>query len=333
MIKGCVSVIIPAYNVAEYVGRCIDSLLRQTYSNFELLVVDNNSNDNTAGVIKAYCEEDNRVKYIKCIEPGVCNARNLGIASISGEWFAFIDADDWVEPDFLQVLVDNAIETGASISACCYVNDNGSNIKNDIINSPLQFNSVEECIHNFICDAPSMEGMVWNKIYNTELYSNIKFDTSLRVNEDCYYTYEVFCNCKKACLTESKLYHWYFREESACRKAPEKLELQNADVFIKLLEKTTMFNDKQVEHKLKLEYVRIITKMLMNVRYRYDSKELRLVRQRLIEWKEDVYPSLNGQVKRYYNTMIKYPVLMDVFRIKNRIIRDIKVQIKKIIGR
>lgn len=331
MIGGCVSIIIPAYNIERYIGRCIDSILCQIYTNFEIIVVDNNSKDRTAYIVKKYCEKDSRVKYLKCIEPGVCNARNMGLDNISGEWFCFIDADDWIEPDYLKVLIDNAVKYECSVSACSYLNDNGANLQNKNNNEVIYFDSSSECIHNFICDSPSMEGMVWNKIYSSSQYADIRFDPKIRVNEDCEYTFEIMSRCQKACLSLACLYHWFVRMDSACRKHPEVIELNNADVFLDLLCKTNYLNDDEIECKLKLEYVRIITNMLIYVKYKFDSKELNEVRRRLIEWRVDVFPYLNKRTQRYYSFIIYKPYLMNIIRVKNRIIDLLKSKLKKIL--
>ncbi len=101
-----ISVIIPFYNAAKFLDRCISSVLSQTYADFELLLVDDGSTDGSAAICERYAEKDKRLRLLRLNHGGVCAARNCGLLYAQGEFISFIDADDWVDADFLQIFVD-----------------------------------------------------------------------------------------------------------------------------------------------------------------------------------------------------------------------------------
>lgn len=125
-IKVLISVIIPMYNAEKYVDKILNCILSQTYSSFELIIIDDGSNDNTLSKCKFYSRIDNRVRLISQENQGVSVARNKGIEMSLGEYVSFIDADDLVRKDFLEVLYKNAIETNADIVCCECIQTEGN---------------------------------------------------------------------------------------------------------------------------------------------------------------------------------------------------------------
>ena len=115
-----ISVIIPAYNIENYLARTLDSVLAQTYTNLEVIVVNDGSKDGTGAVIDAYAGRDGRIKAIHKENGGVSSARLRGVAEATGDWIGFVDGDDFVEPDMYQRLLDNARIHDAQISHCGY---------------------------------------------------------------------------------------------------------------------------------------------------------------------------------------------------------------------
>lgn len=99
--KPLISIIVPVYNADQYIDKCIDSILNQSYTNFELLLIDDGSVDNSASICKQYAEEDSRIKYIYKKNGGVSSARNLGIENATGKWVCFVDSDDYIDSDYL----------------------------------------------------------------------------------------------------------------------------------------------------------------------------------------------------------------------------------------
>lgn len=121
--KPLISVIIPAYNVADYLSRCLDSLLVQSWKELELIVVDDGSTDGTSGLADDYTLRDSRVRVIHQANGGVSSARNAGLAASRGELIGFTDGDDWVKPDYLESLAETLLRQNAEMAVCGYVEE------------------------------------------------------------------------------------------------------------------------------------------------------------------------------------------------------------------
>ena len=115
-----ISIIVPIYNVENYLRQCLDSIQNQTYQNFECLLINDGSPDNSADICREYLEKDSRFKYFEKENGGVSSARNLGIECSGGTYITFIDADDWVDSDYLEVLYNALIDENADISVSTY---------------------------------------------------------------------------------------------------------------------------------------------------------------------------------------------------------------------
>ena len=113
-----ISVIVPVYKVEKYLNECIDSILAQTFTDFELILVDDGSPDSCPALCDAAAEKDSRVRVIHKINGGVSTARNAGLAAAQGNWIAFVDSDDRVLPQFLEKLYSAALEKNTDISMC-----------------------------------------------------------------------------------------------------------------------------------------------------------------------------------------------------------------------
>ena len=111
-----ISIIIPAYNIEQYIGATLDSVLAQSYSNLEVIVVDDGSRDGTGNVIDRYAQKDHRIIAIHKENGGVTSARLRGVAEASGEWIGFVDGDDYIEPQMYERLLENALKYNADIS-------------------------------------------------------------------------------------------------------------------------------------------------------------------------------------------------------------------------
>ena len=115
-----ISIIVPIYNVENYLRQCLDSIMSQTYQNFECLLINDGSPDNSADICREYVEKDSRFRYFEKENGGVSSARNLGIEHSKGEYITFIDSDDWVDSDYLEVLYNALIDENADISVSTY---------------------------------------------------------------------------------------------------------------------------------------------------------------------------------------------------------------------
>lgn len=210
-----ISLIIPVYNVEDYLQKALESIENQTFKNYEVIIIDDGSTDNSVEIIKKFCEKNENFRFIKQANKGPAEARNQGISICKGEYIAFMDSDDYLEPNFLEILYNQAIKNNADISCC---NFNMYYPEKDL-KICMPFNSFPGIYSNckalgkLILDIGT-HYFVWNKIYKRNLFieNNIKFDNMYF--EDISILPRIFYNAKKVSISSDALYNYTMRESS-----------------------------------------------------------------------------------------------------------------------
>ena len=204
-----ISVIIPAYNVQSYLGCCLDSVLGQSFTDWELIICDDGSTDDTGKICDEYAESDRRIKVIHKAKSGVSAARNSCLDMAKGRYIAFVDADDILDKDYLNGLLSHAKKHDADITQCsfCFVNEDGERSA-DPYAADSVYSSGDEIIEAYF-NGPvgDIRVSVWAKLFRRDLFDDIRFDTELRIFEDAYYVYEC---CRKAGTVSSFSVPLYF---------------------------------------------------------------------------------------------------------------------------
>lgn len=211
-----VSIIVPAYNIKEYLPRCLDSILAQSYPHLEVIVVDDGSSDGTAQVLDRYSEKDSRILAIHKENGGVTAARLHGIAQAQGQWIGFVDGDDLIEPDMYETLLRNAHAHHADISHCGYRMVFPSRVD-------WYYNTGRVTVQPGIQGASDLlegrfvEPGLWNKLYRRELFAGLDdwMDKSIRINEDLLMNFYLFRRCATAVHQDICPYHYILRKGSA----------------------------------------------------------------------------------------------------------------------
>lgn len=200
-----ISIILNVYNGEKYIKRCIDSILFQTYHNFELLIVDDGSTDATAKIIDNYPPTSGKVKVFHTENKGLSGSRRFGLSKAIGEYLIFIDCDDWVEPDWLECLITAIQEQNADLAICDYFEDYSGHSK-----------YIEVCTREFVQDyvGDLMHGrtwcVVWNKLIKTDIVRryNIEFLENLRYWEDVPFSVSYALYCNRIAYVHNPLYHY-----------------------------------------------------------------------------------------------------------------------------
>ena len=212
-----ISVIIPVYNTGQYLKKCLDSLIYQTYENLEIICIDDGSTDNSSDIIKEYTAKDSRVSFYTQKHLGTSNARNMGIDKAKGDYISFIDSDDWVFLTLYQTFIDYLEKTDKTpdiymFNACAYIKG-----RNDII--PKTFFDLTDwnnhqnkyTLHTFDdCLRPFSRNLsAANKIYRKKFLEeyNIKFPQNLKY-EDQYFGIKSFLNAKSIMINEDIFYRY-----------------------------------------------------------------------------------------------------------------------------
>ncbi len=237
------SIIIPVYNIENYLPRCLDSILNQDFTDFEVIIVDDGTNDTSGKIADLYADKDNRIKVIHKENGGVSTARFEGVKIAKGQFIGFVDGDDIIEPDMYSVLMDNAEKYNADLSHCGYkmVFPDGR------IDYYYNTNKlVEQDNHTGLTDllkGEFIEPGLWNKIYKADFVKNIVLnqimDSSIKINEDLLMNYYLFKQANKAVFTDKCLYHYMIHKNSAATSKINKNKLCDPIKVLTILESET----------------------------------------------------------------------------------------------
>ena len=206
MSDSLISVIVPVYNSEQTLHRCIDSILGQTYRNFELLLINDGSKDCSGEICDEYARKDNRVKVFHKENGGVSSARNVGLDNARGEWITFVDSDDWIDVHSImnyQIAVDNDVDMVIQ----GYVIENASS-ENSYFGIDYT-GTVSDVITHL--DKDNYLGFVWNKLFNHNLLvtSSLKFDETMSFQEDFLYSLDYMTLCRRIRSISFSGYHYY----------------------------------------------------------------------------------------------------------------------------
>lgn len=255
-----ISVVVPAYNLAEYLPRCLDSILAQSHRNLEVIVVDDGSQDDTYAVLQDYVSRDSRVKPIYKENGGVTSARLRGIREASGKWIGFVDGDDEIEPQMYARLLEMAQSCGADISHCGYqrISANG-NIEYHYNTKELRHQDRVTGLRDLL-EERLIEPGLCSKLYRSELFRNLeeKMDTSIRNNEDMLMNYYLFAQATSSIYEDVCPYHYILRSDSAShRKLSDHRIYDPIRVREKILE--------QAEQEMKEDALHALLRVLLYV--------------------------------------------------------------------
>ena len=212
-----ISVIVPVYHCEEFLPACIDSILRQTYKNLEIILVDDGGKDDSGAICDTYAAADSRIRVIHQANQGVSAARNAGIEASTGEMITFVDSDDTIEPDMYEVLAKLAQEHQADIAHCGYRKVHFDGSTKDVLGTGILLVQDSWEASECLLTGKHFTGSPCTKLYRKDLFSDIRFDTELKINEDVLMNVEVFHKANKLVFLDVPKYCYYEREQSATR--------------------------------------------------------------------------------------------------------------------
>ncbi len=220
-----ISIIIPVYQVEKYLDKCLDSVVNQTYTNLEIILVDDGSPDNCPDMCDAWMSRDPRINVIHQPNGGLSRARNAGLKIAIGEFIGFVDSDDWIEADMFELLISAIMETDADIAVCRYQPESeDSKVINKVaISSEKKLYLNEEALRLIIMEGSFIGTVVWNKLYRKSILENIRFHEG-KIHEDNLWTPQIVGNSKLIVCIENSLYHYVIRKDSLSHDAGLKLK-------------------------------------------------------------------------------------------------------------
>ncbi len=223
-----VSIIMPAKNSGAYIRRCIESVLSQKFTDWELLIINDGSTDDTVVTAMSFSKDDERIRVFDSQGKGVSAARNYGLELSTGDHIAFIDSDDSVDPEYLSVLVELAEKENADISQCSlyYRYDNGTLVQEKETEDAV-YNGHDEIMNAYFS---GMVGKIclaaWGKLFRRELLNGIRFDETLTIQEDAFFTFQCAMKSSKIACCNRALYYYYQNSASVMSKAFDGSKMQ-----------------------------------------------------------------------------------------------------------
>lgn len=225
-----ISIIIPVYKVEEYLEKCIESVLKQTYTNLQIILVDDGSPDNCGKICDEYAKKDPRIEVIHKVNGGLSDARNVGIAQAKGKYIGFVDSDDYIKEDMYEILINLIKEYDADVSICNLydVIDGKEYIRNN--ENGIQEYGRLEILKEVLLDK-NIQSYAWNKLYKKELFDEIKYPIGKKY-EDIGTTFYVFEKCNKIVVTSKPEYYYLKRSDSLVNNVTESTVLDYTDIII-----------------------------------------------------------------------------------------------------
>lgn len=200
-----ISVIVPVYNVEKYVGKCLDSIRKQTYQNLELIIVDDGSNDSSGKICENYAKQDKRIRVIHQRNSGISKTRNIGVQESNGTYMTFVDSDDYVEESYIKTLYQNLTKNNCEISIVKHFIEYQNKTLDTSTKSYKVLDS-HECLTKLLYDN-DIDTSLWGKLYTRDLFKDIYFPEG-RIFEDHSIFYKLVLKANKICLESKPLYHY-----------------------------------------------------------------------------------------------------------------------------
>jgi len=234
--KNKISIVVPVYNVEQYLDKCLRSILDQTHENLEVIVVNDGSKDSSPEIISSFLS-DSRILYINQENAGVTAARNRGIEAATGDFLGFVDSDDWIEPETYETLLDALLSTKSDMSVCnynliyddrvelCYSKDTNEEV------------SIDEDVYGFFsrfCVRPKPNNYIWTKLFKTKTVkeSGVRFE-NYKLGDDTLFYFKLLPHIHKAKFVEKGFYNYLQRANSNVYTVAKKANLAEvyADTF------------------------------------------------------------------------------------------------------
>lgn len=274
-----ISIVIPIYNAEKYLEECLNSIKNQTYKNFEVIIVNDGSKDNSETICKRFSEDDSRFRYFTKSNGGVSSARNLGLDNVKGDFITFIDSDDWIAEKHLELLINSIKKTNSDIVVSCYKEFDNIDTYYTIVYTKQEKNllnfekmnrddfltifpklmSINVCFNNAVA-----------KLFRKELVNNLRFDTSIKYGEDLDFYFSLYLNVESVSYVDELTYVYRIHGDSTTSNFNQEYAEQELSIFKKMFKKIQeiglptihYFNKFQKLLKARVNYIK--NKVLLN---------------------------------------------------------------------
>ena len=290
-----VSIIVPVYNVEKYLQICINSLISQTYSNLEIILVDDASTDNCPVICDMASKSDDRIKVIHKYNGGAASARNVGLNLSTGDYICFVDSDDYVEKDYVKTLVKVLEEEKVDVAVCGFWYLYKNHLEQRGYSGTCILMSQIDYLQFFLTDWTC--GLIWNKIFKRKVVNGIWFEEG-HIIDDEFFTYKAIINCNRVALFEDPLYYYRMRATSVMSSSSEYVE--------RILLDKIKYTKERFENVTKSypQLKQVYLKDLVNSLIRYKRQSIH-------------YPNAHFEVKKTINEY-KLSILLSNLKLKTK---------------
>lgn len=296
-----ISVIVPAYNIAPWISRSLDSLLAQTHKDLEIIVVDDGSSDNIREVLSGYCEKHPNIRAIHKENGGVTSARLRGVAEATGDWIGFMDGDDYVEPQMYARLLHNALAAEAEISHCGHqILFSDGRIEYVHRSENVRVQDKRTGLWELL-DNREVSLSLCTKLYRRDLFRGIEdwTDKSIKYNEDLLMNYYLFNRAEKSVFEGVCPYHYILRQDSAsCKGISENYIFDPIRVRQILLERCAPDMRREVQQAL-----------IRNLLFNYAQLDVHADRKSFEGFRQRVRKLLQEQQEHFHLLSLRNKVL------------------------
>lgn len=308
MKKDMVSIIVPVYNAEKYLKRCLESIINQTYKNIEVILVDDGSVDKSPEICDEYKELDNRVKVIHKENGGASSARNIGLDAVNGEFVCFVDSDDWIEKNMIEVLLKKLKESNVDIVRC-----NTCELDNQVKESWTE--TRDKVIDNVLNG--NISAYVYLLIVKYEIVKNIRFNENILLMEDTLFLLNILIKECKINFINEKLYHYEMNNGGltlSTRNAKNKIFglIEYKNKVIELLKDNDLYLEEREKNinlvitKFIIYYSYKLSIQKVDFKYIFENSEIRNVLQNIDTNKLSIIAKiqrkniLNQKLVRFY---------------------------------
>lgn len=307
-----ISVIIPVYNTAEYLPRCLDSVLNNTYRELEVICVNDGSRDNSLEVLNGYAAKDSRVKVIDQENAGVSAARNHGLDEATGEYIAFVDSDDWVHRQYFEVLLAAVVNQKAHIAICGYT------MLDSMTADPMLCAEQTGARSMTYAQVASADIPSWGRLYHCRCLEAVRFDQGITLAEDTVFNLEILRTHPELQLVrcEAPMYYYFTRQNSLVHTLPDKKFAPLVRYYLGCI---NTFGNREVESACLLRACKTLFLWRYRAMFQKDPAGDDLLRQLLKQACMELRQAegISPKNRLLYLTMARFPLTYRLFRILN----------------
>lgn len=299
-----VTIIVPCYKVEKYIRNCIESILHQSYTNWELILVDDGSPDRSGEICDEYAKIDDRIRVIHKKNGGLSSARNVGLDIMRGEYVSFLDSDDFWHSDYLNILMGYIITENAEIAQCGFIR--GEETTFPPFNKKESYQAYDN--HNiFTSDVAKI--IMCGKVYKADFFKEVRMPVGL-INEDDWTTWKLYYQARKIIVTNRPLYYYTYNSTSIMGVNKKKPDLRYFGAYEERINYFRKSGEKDLEDVSRMQLCKSL--MLLYANDMLINGQRKEIRERFREsWKEiKPSPVVSFKLKLMFGAFNLYPIIV-----------------------